>query len=92
MNNRVCSKLIPTAFSLLGKRKFATGTYATGLVPIGVPMNRLLRLPLTIFERSYACGRYIELLHFDVCDLLGDRQWRAHNLVCEQHTPSSPPT
>ena len=50
-----------------------------------MPMNRLLRLPLTIFERSYAGGRYIERLHFDFCDLVADRQRRACGLVCEQH-------
>ena len=49
-------------------------------------MNRLLRLPLTIFEHRYARGHQsLARDHLEYCDLAADRQRRAYALVREQH-------
>ena len=59
---------------------------ATRLVPNEVHMNRLPRLPLTIFEHHYARGHQsLARDHLEYCDLAADRQRRAYALVREQH-------
>ena len=60
---------------------------ATGLAPNEVHiMNRLPRLPLTIFEHHYARGHQsLARDHLEYCDLAADRQRRAYALVREQH-------
>ena len=59
---------------------------ATGLAPYEVHMNRLPRLPLTIFEHHYARGHQsLARGHLEYCDLAADRQRRAYALVREQH-------
>ena len=62
---------------------------ATGLAPNEVHMNRLPRLPLTIFEHHYARGHQsLARDHLEYCDLAADRQRRAYALVREQHALS----
>ena len=52
-------------------------------------MNRLSRLPLTIFEHHYARGHQsLARDHLGYCDLAADRQRRAYALVREQHALS----
>ena len=59
---------------------------ATGLAPNEVHMNRLPRLPLTIFKHRYARShRSLARDHLDSCDLAANRLRRAYALVCEQH-------
>ena len=59
---------------------------ATGLAPYEVHMNRLPRLPLTVFEHRYARGNQSLVRdHLEYCDLAADRQRRAYALVREQH-------
>ena len=59
---------------------------ATGLAPNEVHVNRLPRLPLTIFEYHYARGHQsLARDHLEYCDLAADRQRRAYASVREQH-------
>ena len=63
---------------------------ATGLAPNEVHVNRLPRLPLTIFEYHYARGHQsLARDHLEYCDLAADRgvrmRWFANN------TPSLSP-
>ena len=59
---------------------------ATGLAPNEVHINRLPRLPLTVFEHPYARGHQsLARDHLEYCDLAADRQRRAYALVREQH-------
>ena len=59
---------------------------ATGLAPNEVHMNRLPRLPLTLFEHHYARGQQnLAYDHLEYCDLAAGRQRRAYTLVREQH-------
>ncbi|CAB1104650.1 unnamed protein product [Ectocarpus sp. CCAP 1310/34] len=62
---------------------------ATGLAPNEVHINRLPRMPMTVFEHPYARGH--QSLHRDqleYCDLAADRQRRSYDLVREQHNLS----
>ena len=64
---------------------------AIRLTPDEVHMNRLPRLPLTIFEHHYARGHQsIAHDHLEYCDLAVTRQRRAYALVREQHALGLP--
>ena len=59
---------------------------ATGLDPNEVHIGRLLRLPLTVFDRSYgSCHQSLDRDQLAYCDLARDRQRRAYEIVREQH-------
>ena len=59
---------------------------ATGLAPNKVHIGRLLRLPLTVFDRSYGSAHQsLDRDQLAYCDLARDRQQRAYAIVREQH-------
>ena len=59
---------------------------ATGLAPNEVHINRLPRLPLTIFEHHYTRGHQsFARDNLEYCAHAADRQRRAYGLVREQH-------
>ena len=59
---------------------------ATGLAPNEVHMNRLPRLPLTVFEQPHARGHQsLARDQLEYVDLAADRQQRSFALVGEQH-------
>ena len=59
---------------------------ATGLAPNEVHMNRLNRLPLTVFEHPYARGHQsLARDQLEYVDLAADRQRRSYALVRDQH-------
>ena len=59
---------------------------AIGLAPNEVHMNRLPRLPLTIFEHRYARGHQSPARdHLEYGDLAADRLRRAYALARAQH-------
>ena len=59
---------------------------ATGLAPNEVHIGRLLRLPLTVFDRSYGgTHQNLDRDQLAYCDLARERQQRAYELVREQH-------
>ena len=63
-----------------------SGSAATGLAPNGVYMGRLLRLPLTIFDRSGVAGHQsLACDHLEYCALASGRQQPANSLVREMH-------
>ena len=59
---------------------------ATGLAPNEVPMGRLPRLPLTIFDRTGVVGHQsLARDYLAYCDLAIDRQKRANDIVRAHH-------
>ena len=59
---------------------------ATGLAPNNVHIGRLLRLPLTVFDRSYGSAHQsLDRDQLAYCDLARDRQQRTYAIVREQH-------
>ena len=59
---------------------------AAGLAPNEVHMNRLPRLPLTVFEHPYARGHQsLASDQLEYVDVAADSQRRSYALVCEQH-------
>ena len=60
---------------------------ATGLAPNEVHMGRLLRLPLTIFERTGVGGHQDSARdHVAYCNLANNRQQRVYDMVRERHS------
>ena len=59
---------------------------ATGLAPYEVNMDRLPRLPLTVFDRSGVAGHHsLAHDHLAYCDLASERQQRANDIIREMH-------
>ncbi|CAB1101426.1 unnamed protein product [Ectocarpus sp. CCAP 1310/34] len=62
---------------------------ATGLAPNEVHINRLPRMPMTVFEHPYARGhRSLHRDQLEYCYLAADCQRRSYDLVREQHNLS----
>ena len=58
----------------------------TGLAPNEVHIGRLLRLPLTVFDRSHGSAHQsLDRDQLPYCDLARDRRQRAYEIVREQH-------